>query len=169
MLIANKLGALGVLLSDALEKTNDDLSPSAAALLLTLFYGPDVTSTAAAKVAGVRQPTAVRIVDGLARRGLIQRNERAGRITRLTVTLEGRKRARSLQMTRLGAMADILHALSKRERATFGQVLDKLLRAATHSRAFARTTCRLCDHKLCTGALCPIGTRATELEREPKM
>jgi DNA-binding MarR family transcriptional regulator len=161
----NKLGAFALLLSDSLKDTTGELSPSAAALLLTLFYGRDTTVTELAKVCGVSQPTAVRVLDGLARRGLIERMGRAGRTTLLGLTPPGQKKARLLQAARLNAMNDVLRILPRQERAAFERTLDKLLRAATHTRAFARTTCRLCDHAHCDGPLCPIGTRAAEIER----
>lgn len=165
MLKGNKLGALGVLLSDALERATSDLSSSAAALLLTLFYTHNATATELAKVGDVSQPTAVRVLDGLVRRGLVQRKGRSGRVTHLGLTPAGRKRAHSLQVARLIAMDEVLSVLPRHEQAAFERTLDKLLRAATSSRAFARKTCRLCDHALCDGPHCPIGTRATELER----
>jgi len=168
MLCGNKLGAFAMLLSDALEKMSGDLSPSAAALLLTLFYSPGTTTTALAKIVGVSQPTAVRVLNGLVHRGLIERKGRSGRTTLLQVTPSGRERAHSLQDARLSAMGDVLSFLPRREQATFERSLNKLLRGATNSRAFARSTCRLCDHTLCDGPLCPVGTRAEEIERAAK-
>lgn len=165
MLCENKLGALGLLLADSLENISDDLSMSAAALLLSLFYNPDATATELAKIVGVSQPTAVRVLDGLVARGLIKRKDRAGRITLLGVTSAGRKRAQALQVRRLRAAKVLLNALTAAKRKNFERTLDKLLASATSSRAFARTTCRLCDHALCDGPLCPIGIRATEIER----
>jgi DNA-binding MarR family transcriptional regulator len=165
MLSENKLGALGLLLSDSLENIGGDLSMSATALLLSLFYNPDSTATELAKIVGVSQPTAVRVLDGLVERGLIKRKDRSGRITRLGVSSAGRKRAQALQVRRLRAMKILLSALTASEHKNFERTLDKLLASATSSRGFARTTCRLCDHPLCDGPLCPIGTRATEIER----
>lgn len=165
MLTANKLGALGLLLSDTLENATGDLSASAAALLLTLFYRQDLTITALAKVVGVAQPTAVRVLDGLVRQGFIERKGRAGRTIVLCVTRAGRKRARALQCARLSAMGRLLITLPTQERAAFGRALDAILAATTTSRSFARKTCRLCDHLTCEGSRCPIGTRATEIER----
>lgn len=164
VLSENKLGALGLLLSDALENIADDLSLSAAALLLSLFYHPDSTATELAKIVGVSQPTAVRVLDGLVERGLIKRKDRTGRNTLLVVTSAGRKRAQALQVRRLRAAKVLLSALTALERKSFERIVDKLLASATNSRAFARTTCRLCDHALCDGPLCPIGTRASEIE-----
>lgn len=167
MLAANKLGALGVLVSDAMEDALDGMSPSAAALLLMLHYRPSMTMTRLAEVAGIAQPTAVRVLDGLARRGWLERKPRIGRTTPLGLTRAGKERARSLQAARLLAMDRILAALPRQERSAFERSLDAMLAAATTSRAFARTTCRLCDHAACDGPSCPIGTRATDLERAP--
>ena len=166
MICANKLGALGVLLSDAMESALDDLSESAAALLLTLHYRPDSTASELAEVAGIAQPTAVRVLDGLVRRGLIERQSTIGRIVPLRLTAAGRKRAEVLQTARLNTLDRLLAALPEQDRAAFERALDLMLAAATISRPFARTTCRLCDHVICDGPLCPIGTRATELERD---
>ena len=165
MIVANKLGALGLLLTDAVSEALGELSPSAAALLLTLRYHGDMTTTELAAIAGISQPTAVRVADGLVRRGLIQRQDRAGRTAPLRLTRTGARQAEALQRVRLKAMARLLAGLSATERAAFERTLDKLLAPATVSRAFARTTCRLCDHGSCDGPLCPIGSRATELER----
>jgi DNA-binding MarR family transcriptional regulator len=163
--IANKLGAFGLLLTDAMGEFLDDLSPSAAALLLTLRYHGDMTTTALAAIAGISQPTAVRVADGLVRRGLIQRQARTGRTAPLRLTRAGARQAEAAQRARLKAMEHVLAGLSAVERAVFERAIDKLLAAATVSRAFARTTCRLCDHGSCDGPLCPIGSRASELER----
>lgn len=165
MLSANKLGALGSLLSDTVEGACTDLSPSAAALLLTLRYRPGTTGTELAAVAGVAQPTAARVLDGLVRRDLVERRPGAGRTVPLRLTPQGAARADGLQAARLAALARLLGALPAADRPAFERALDTILAAATTSRAQARTTCRLCDHATCDGPLCPIGTRATEIER----
>ena len=58
--IANKTGALALLLFDRLEAAFGDLSPSAAAFRRTAFYRPGSTTTEIAAVAGVSQPPGVR-------------------------------------------------------------------------------------------------------------
>ncbi len=165
MLLASKLGALGVLLSDIGERVGGDLSPSAAALLLTLRFRSTLTATELADIAAIAQPTAVRVLDGLIRRGLVVREKRTGRQAPLRLTSLGRHRAQRFLAARLRSVEHLLTALSRDERAELERIIDKVLAAATTSRAFARTTCRLCDHATCDGAHCPIGTRATELER----
>jgi DNA-binding MarR family transcriptional regulator len=168
VLCENKLGTLGLLLSDALEEAQVTLSRSAAALLLTLFYREHKTVAAMAKVLGVSQPTVTRLMDGLVRQGFVERTGRAGRIALVRLTPAGLRKARLLQDARLNAMKDLLRVLSRREQRAFEHTLDKLLAGATRSRAFARTVCRLCNHAICTGPLCPIGTQATQLERASK-
>jgi DNA-binding MarR family transcriptional regulator len=169
VVLANKLGAFTVFLADSLERACGELSSSAAALLLTLYYNRSTTATILAKVARITQPTAVRVLDGLVRRGLIERKNRTGRTTLLGVTRAGERKARSLQAARLQAMNEVLRGLSARERTSLEQVLDTILVSATTSRTEARTICRLCDHGLCHGQLCPVGTRAREIERNPEI
>jgi DNA-binding MarR family transcriptional regulator len=165
VLIANKVGAFGVLLSDAMARALDGLSPSAAALLLTLRYQREATATKLAAIAGIAQPTAVRVIEGLIRRNLVERQDRAGRTSPLRLTRDGVRRAETLQRARLDEMKGVLGALTARERAAFETALDKVLAEATRSRAFARRICRLCDHDHCRGALCPVGSRATAIEQ----
>lgn len=165
MLLANKLGALGVLLSDTLQDALGELSPSAAALLLSLHERPGSSLTELAAIAGIAQPTAVRIADGLEKRGLLARRGRVGRTIRLALTAAGRETVVGLQRARLAAMARLLEAVPAESRPSFEAAMDALLAGATTSRPFARTICRLCDHGLCTGGLCPIGNHASEIEQ----
>lgn len=165
MLNANKLGALGVLIADLTRETVADLSPTAAALLLTLHHRGSMTASALADVAGVTQPTAVRVIGGLTARGLVARGDRLGKTAPLHLTPAGTRRAEAVQRSRLAALERLLEPLPRPGRDTLGRLLDTILAGATTSRRFARTTCRLCDHSICDGAACPIGTRAGEIER----
>ncbi|MEZ5840010.1 MAG: MarR family transcriptional regulator [Hyphomicrobiales bacterium] len=165
MLDANKLGALGTLISDRIEDALEGLSPSAAALLSMLHFKPGLTATELAAIAAVAQPTVTRLVDGLVRQGLVAREAAPGRSTPLRVTEEGDRRAVRLQERRLSALAGLLGVLAPEERAAFAGLVDRVLVGATTSRAFARTTCRLCEHDLCGPEVCPVGCRAGEIER----
>ncbi|MFD1911081.1 MarR family winged helix-turn-helix transcriptional regulator [Halodurantibacterium flavum] len=155
---------MGLLVVDAIETSFGDFSRSAAALLLSLHYHGPMTATELAVIGGVTQPTAVRVVGGLIRRGLVVQEGRSGRTAPLALTPEGSKSALALQAARLEAMERLLAILPKAERVQFERSLDRLLASAIRSRTFARRTCRLCDHRACSGPLCPIGTRASELE-----
>ena len=52
-------------------------------------------------------------------------------------------------------MSRVVDVLDGTDRKHFERAMNKILRDAIHSRAFARTTCRLCDHSVCVGKLCP--------------
>jgi DNA-binding MarR family transcriptional regulator len=165
VLTPNKLGALGILIADAMESALNDLSPSAASMLSTLFFRPDLTASTLAEIVGITQPTATRVLDGLVQHGWIERQERQGRATPLRLTAAGGERAVALQSARHAALSHLTASLSDYDRKAFDRILDSILAEATTSRAFARTICRLCDHAACDGRSCPIGSRATELER----
>lgn len=168
MLDANKLGALGAMIRDRTDTALEGLSPSAAALLSMLHFKPGLTTTELSAVVGISQPTAVRLIDGLERQGLIARGTQQGRITPLSLTPAGHAQVERLQSLRLSALDGLLAVLAPDERLQFAALLDLILAGATTSRAFARTTCRLCEHDLCGPGLCPIGGRAAEIERKGK-
>ncbi|WP_026791672.1 MarR family winged helix-turn-helix transcriptional regulator [Pleomorphomonas oryzae] len=166
LLDANKLGALGTVIRERTEAALAGLSPSAAAVLSMLHFKPDLTTSELADIAGVSQPTAVRLIDGLVARKLIERGKPEGRVTPLRLTDAGHAEVTALQAHRLAALDNLLGALRPDERSQFVSMLDRILAGATTSRAFARTTCRLCEHDLCGSDVCPIGCRASELEAE---
>jgi DNA-binding MarR family transcriptional regulator len=164
-ILANKLGALGVVVEERTSLALGDLSPSAAAVLSTLYFRTGLTTTGLSKVLAVSQPTAVRLLDGLQRRGLVQRGAQAGRLTPLSLTDAGRTEVIRFQRERIATIGSLLSVLEPGDTKRFETMLDRVLAAATTSRAGARTTCRLCEHDLCGPGLCPIGNRATEIEQ----
>lgn len=164
MLIANKLGALAVLAGDLSRTAAGELSGSAAAMLFTLHYHGEATASELAAVAGIAQPTAVRVVGGLVERGLVERSGRLGRSAPLRLTASGVQLAGALQAARLAALHRLLEPLGGDDRATLERLLDRMLADATTSRRFARTVCRQCDHTLCDGPACPVSCRATAIE-----
>ncbi|MHC1551302.1 MarR family winged helix-turn-helix transcriptional regulator [Phyllobacterium sp. K27] len=161
---ANKLGAFGTLIRDQIEGALGNFSPSAAAVLSMLHFKPGLTTSELAIVVGVSQPTAVRLIDGLERQALVERGAHEGRVTPLRLTEAGHLAAKALQARRLAVLDGLLGALQPDEHQLFVSLLDVVLAGATTSRAFARTTCRLCEHDLCGANICPIGRRATEIE-----
>lgn len=166
LLQANKLGALGAMIRDRTETSLAGLSPSAAALLSMLHFKPGLTTTELARIVDVSQPTAVRLIDGLEQQALIARGKSEGRVTPLTLTKAGHAKVMELHAHRLAALDELLRVLPPDERRLFVSLMDTILAGATTSRAFARTTCRLCEHDLCGPEVCPIGCRAAELEKE---
>jgi DNA-binding MarR family transcriptional regulator len=164
LLDANKLGALGAIILDRTEVSLAGLSPSAGATLSMLHFKPGLTTSELAKIVGVSQPNAVRLIDGLERQALIVRGKPEGRVTPLKLTEAGHAQVRKLHALRLAALDVLLSALPPDEQQHFTSMLDTILAGATTSRDSARTICRLCEHHLCGPQDCPIGNRVTEIE-----
>ncbi|WP_178133820.1 MarR family winged helix-turn-helix transcriptional regulator [Vineibacter terrae] len=159
---ANLLAALAVAVGDALQEA--DLSPSAAAALLTIAQWEPIAALELAAVVGLSQSAAVRLVDELAAAGLVRRLEKKGRAVPLALTATGRRRAKALQARRLTVLDTALATLGRDARAGLEAALPGLLAAFTAGRAAARRICRFCDHGLCRDGGCPVGTAATAID-----
>ena len=164
MTTANHLGALALLIDDRSDGAFGGFSRSAAACLLTLGHFAPMTTSALARRLGISQPTAVRVVDGLARADLVERAPRVGRSAPLGLTRAGRALAARVQAERLSRIGALLAPLAAAEQAELGRLLAKILRAAPSDRAEAQRSCRLCAHDLCDGPACPLGSGADARE-----
>jgi len=165
MKIDNPLGAFATMLVDRLDQALEPLSPSAAALLLIVHHNPGLGPAELAAIGGIAQPTATRVLNGLEAQGLIARGDKTGRTTPIHPTDQGRRAAERMLRARAAVLESALAPLSPAERDQFLGMVNRLAAAATPSRAAARHSCRFCDHETCRGHLCPIGSRATEIER----
>ena len=76
----------------------------------------------------------------------------------LTLTPKGRRQARRLSERRAARAAARLDVLTLEERRALDRLVTKLLHGAVEQRADARHLCRFCDHALCRGAGCPVGS-----------
>lgn len=164
MMEENILGALGILIKDRLDQQMGDLSPSAAAILSMLHFKPGLTGSQLAEILAISQPTAVRVINGLEAQDLLQRCETDGKATPLMLTERGQKQATSFQASRLSSLQALMAPLSPEEKGLFADMLARIVASATTSRAFAKTTCRFCEHDLCGPEICPIGCAAGKLE-----
>lgn len=162
---ANRLAALWSTLDRALSETFEDESPSTAAIVNWLHHWAPVGVVELARVVGLTQPACTRALDKLVERGLVKRQTLSGKEVRLALTESGHSHARFLQQRRLQACAALLSVLTDSEQRTFAELTNKLLQAPVSDRAYAKNVCRFCDHAVCDGPLCPIGCRATAIER----
>ena len=165
-LTANKLGALWTTLEEAMDPVLVKLSPSSTALLIWLYHWAPKGVVELARVVRLSQPACTRAVASLVKQGLVRKTIISGKQIELHLTARGRLAAERMQLGRQQACASLLNTLTRTEREQLDQLLDKLLRAPVTDREYAMHVCRFCDHALCDGPACPIGCRATELERE---
>jgi DNA-binding MarR family transcriptional regulator len=164
--LANQLGALALILTDRVEKAMDGRSSTAAAILASLRHQGPMTGTGLARIVGVAQPTCVRVVDGLAAEGLVERGPKSGRDVLLQLTPRGAVEAERLGKARLAAIYPLLDDMTLGEGVTLGMMAAQLMAAATDSPQAGKRHCRLCDHELCNGEACPVGTRVDEIQSE---
>jgi MarR family transcriptional repressor of emrRAB len=170
---ANLFGALALGLADDMQaavRQRTGLSPTACAVLATLGPYPGQTIGEVARVLGVTHSVAVRIVDELARRGLVTRATGDDRRTvTLTLTGDGLAMRDTIMAARNAVLDDVLGALTREEREQLGTMVSAMLIRLTSGRAKADHLCRLCDEYVCTRDSCPVeleAIRKTEAESD---
>lgn len=152
---ANKLGALATALSDAMAEGFGDLSPSAAAALLTLRQTDALGTTELAQIVGLSQPACTRMIDRLVADGLAERRPAKGRTVPIALTDQGRRLGELIQSRRLAVLRAATDCLDKKERKDFERLVSKVLTATAQVSESPRRACRLCDFKVCDGKTCP--------------
>ncbi|MBA3771403.1 MAG: winged helix-turn-helix transcriptional regulator [Ramlibacter sp.] len=162
---ANKLGALWSTLDREMARAMDGHSATAAAMLLWLYHGSPTGVVELCRVVGVSQPAGSRAIDKLVQAGFFHKLSASAREVWLELSPAGRAEAERLQGRRLTACGSLLGALTPQEQVTMSALLDKLLTAPVIDRGYARNVCRFCDHAVCDGPACPVGCRATQIER----
>jgi DNA-binding MarR family transcriptional regulator len=158
MLIPNHVSAFAQMVVDREAQQQTQLSQSAVAALLTLWHRGPMTATELAELFQVRQPTTYRLIRNLYDKGLVSRTPTAGGTVRIALSTSGRRRAADIQVHRLQAVDALLSVLSPRERVVLDGLVSRVLAAATPDRATARFMCRFCEHSVCDGEDCPVGS-----------
>lgn len=155
----NLVGALAVAIGDAITRAAEAAAPEpgpAAAALMLVAHLPGMSIDALRIGVGLSHPGAVRLVDRLEARGLIERRASAedGRRVALHLTAAGGTVASAITEGRHKAVAQALDSLSEAERAAFIRTTETLLAALVGGPADALRVCRLCDETVCTR--CPV-------------
>ncbi|MFC5748573.1 MarR family winged helix-turn-helix transcriptional regulator [Actinomadura rugatobispora] len=167
---ANLLGATALAVTDLVlagAARAAGVAPSGAAALVVLAASPEVTVTELGRRVGLTQSAAVRMVDGLAAAGLVERGRGPGRAVPVRLTGRGRSTARELLAARDAPLAAALDALGAGERETLADLLSRLLTRLYNEVGDAERMCRLCDRDACTaGAACPVGAAERRRTRE---
>jgi DNA-binding MarR family transcriptional regulator len=157
----NLLGAFAVGCADAQDVAMGavGLDPAELAALLAVHARPGSKVDDIALTTGLTHSGAVRVIDRLSRANWVER--RTGR-DRRTVAIhcsrEGREKARLALALRREALRDAARGLTKEELAAFRRLAKKLLARLPRHRPDAWRICRLCDHGVCRGSECPVGS-----------
>jgi len=170
--LANVLGALGVGLSDAAVSTAmsaTGLDETAAAALLIIAARPGQPTSDLAAGLGITHSGAVRTADRLQDLGLVRRYHVVAdrRVTRLKLTSHGAALADQALNARRAAMAALLELVDPAVIPALSQAIEAILRGLPRTRHDAWHICRLCEHAVCHGAACPVGSAVPEASNRP--
>lgn len=158
--LANLVGALGLGLTDLMASATDSVAGhggQTAAALVTLGAEPGLTVSRLGWALGLSQPGAVRLVDRLARDGLLRREPGAdARVVALRLTPEGEQRRLAILAERASRLLPLVGRLTDDEQAALQAIAEKLLAAMTTDTARAYALCRLCDEEVCEAGGCPV-------------
>lgn len=157
----NLLGAFAVGFSDLQDSAmaGAGLPRAELAALLAVYTRPGSTVQDIAATTGLTHSGAVRVIDRLGDARLVERrtgNDR--RTVAIHCTTEGRKKAKLALSLRQAALEEAAMGLSKGELVAFRGLARKLLSRLPDDRPDAWRVCRLCDHGVCQGASCPVGS-----------
>ncbi|SON54129.1 MarR family protein [Hartmannibacter diazotrophicus] len=147
--VSNKLAALAQAIVDAADDATEDLSPSAAAALMSLkARGPQSVGTVA-QLVGLTHSAAVRLVDRLEKDWLVRRQRRGGREVMVELTSRGKRRASTLQEKRIIAAEGFVKDLNPSEIGALDLLLHRLLDAVVEDGGDIGRLCRMCDTGTC--------------------
>lgn len=165
--LANLLNAAATAIADAQATSmalRTELKPSATAAILTLGQHPALTLSELAGILGLSHSATVRLIDGLAAKGLAQRGDgQDRRKVAVSLTVQGHGLYAELRNTQSEILLPFIRILEPAERVTLELALSRILAALTQGRESADHICRFCDEGVCRQEQCPVEMRAIEL------
>lgn len=165
--LANLLNASATAIADAQAMSvaqHSKLKPSTTAAILTLGQHPALTLSELAGILGLSHSATVRLVDGLAAKGLALRGDgQDRREVAVSLSVQGHGLYADLRSTQSEIMMPLIRVLEPAERAVLEVALSRILAALTQGRESADHICRFCDEGVCGQEDCPVELRAVAL------
>ena len=160
--LTNLLGAFVTNCHDQLEESlRGELGAGggAPAALMALRTWPGSSIDELRGYLGLSHSGTVRLVERLAQSGLVDKRPGADRRTAsLHLTRQGSGASRRIQGRRTALVSRLIDGLVPGEKKVLEALLHKMLRRTLRTRGEAQHACRLCDHTVCIGEACPIGS-----------
>lgn len=164
---ANVLGAVALTVASQITEAVTPAagrSESAASALSALFHFPgDPTVDRLSQILGLTHSGGVRMVDRLAKAGLVERGPGTdGRSRSVRLTARGRRAARRLSDQRIAYLSSLLADLSPDEAAVLHSLLDRVMGQVVQRKEGGAWICRMCDLRACGRATgdCPAANAA---------
>lgn len=168
--LENLLGAAALAISDRMDSATTEIAGmtgGGAAALLTIGTRMGLTIDALSRTLALSHSGTVRLVDRLQERGWVARGrQRGGRGVHLTLSRRGSELFEELLEARRSVLNQAIAALPDGDLAAFERALVAMLESLPQDREEARNICRLCEHRICRGPACPVGTAAGRLQAE---
>lgn len=166
--LENLLGALAISVADAvaqkIQAAEGNYGSDTFALIL-LQHAESLRSDVLSRQLGLAQSSTVRLVDRMAREGLVQRETGSDRRTvMISLTARGRRAAARVLSVRQGVLRELVAKLSEGEQSALQAISIKLLGNLTVDLASGEHNCRLCDEEACDLAECPVEQRYQTFE-----
>ena len=161
------LGTLSMLIADRVAASFRELgmSQTEAAALLCIHQHPRANIGHVAQTADISHSAAVRSVDRLADRRLVNRwaSPTDQRAVELTCSPMGKALSQKLFHARREAVGTLMGRLKSEQRAALAEFVDLMLEGVAKRRSEAWRLCRFCDRAICPIPVCPIG-RCVQIE-----
>jgi MarR family transcriptional repressor of emrRAB len=165
---ANLLAAMAIGIADRIRETIEadaEHGAMASAAINTVGFFPGESISVLSKTLKLSHSATVRLVDGLAAKGLVQRGRgKDGRSVVLSLTRTGKKAFDRLREKRRKAVAQVIDVLSKNEQAQLTRLSEKLLERLTIDRASGDFVCRFCEIESCPQDQCPVHQKVLRTE-----
>jgi MarR family transcriptional regulator, negative regulator of the multidrug operon emrRAB len=155
--VANMFGGLSVAIGDSVTASSRE------AALVALDSHPDVSVVHLSRALGRSHSATVRLVDGLARAGLVTRAVGEDpRAVALRLTDIGEAAAAGVRRARAACLDRLVAVLSDEDVAAVEPVLERLLAASARDRDSRWRICRLCEEPRCESTIqpCPVDAAA---------
>jgi MarR family transcriptional regulator, negative regulator of the multidrug operon emrRAB len=156
----NLLAAMALGIADRIRETLEadaEHGAMASAALNTVGFFPGESISVLSKTLKLSHSATVRLVDGLAGKGLLERRKgRDGRSVVLSLTRTGKRAFDRLREKRRKAIAEIIDVLSTNEQTQLTRLSEKLLDRLTRDRASGDFICRFCEIESCPQDRCPV-------------
>jgi DNA-binding MarR family transcriptional regulator len=151
---ANLLGTLGLAVADRIRAAGEsELGVAGAAPIVLVALSTYLERRPLDEVASAFEITpsaVVRVIDRLVDLGLVQRGPGAdGRRVSVTLTPNGRRRAKAILARREQELRGVTEALTGAEQRELTRLHEKLLGSLPDSREAAGRMCRFCDVLAC--------------------
>ena len=157
----NLVGTFALSLADIQRKAMLECGLETADMtaLLAVYARPGSAIGDVAATTSLTHSGAVRAVDRLEAQSLLIRKQAPDRrVAALQCTERGEATANCLLTARKEAIGDVLGGLSAKGRAALVHTSKILLTKLTEDQTEAWRICRLCEHSICMGDDCPVGS-----------